>query len=143
MTDTIPLLSFSCGNRLGKQELPKPVSQAGAWETAAAKTPPRATPFDKLRTGLGGLIPAYAHCLAEFKIQTQVCTPVFRQINHSRPWLTRPTAAKTFCNKSVSPVSKLIASVSLRNQVNWRLANCRVAIIPFSVMLSRSSSPFK
>ncbi|MFI3198300.1 MAG: hypothetical protein QX196_08270 [Methylococcaceae bacterium] len=24
------------------------------------ETPPRATPFDKLRTGLGGLIPAYA-----------------------------------------------------------------------------------
>jgi len=25
------------------------------------ETPPRATPFDKLRTGLGGLIPAYVY----------------------------------------------------------------------------------
>jgi len=32
------------------------------------ETPPRATPFDKLRTGLGGLIPAY-DCDASRKIQ--------------------------------------------------------------------------
>ncbi|MFI3197482.1 MAG: hypothetical protein QX196_04080 [Methylococcaceae bacterium] len=39
--------------------------------TRAPETPPRATPFDTLRTGLGGLIPAYTP-IACYRLSTGI-----------------------------------------------------------------------